>query len=168
MTINVTLSESRITVRFPVSTPGVGVPTGGAAGEVATKLSDDDYDVYWAAPGAASLSVSYAAGENINAGRVVVIDGNEAFYFQRTDPTHAGRAIGITLNAATTGNSVAVQFVGRVTDAGFSGLTDAVVWADNNGQLTTTRPTSGILQKVGIGLGSNRVLIDPSIQITMI
>jgi hypothetical protein len=135
---------------------------------VLTKLSSTDYDSEWANPGAASNLETYPAGENVNAGRLVIIDGGEAFYFQTSDPTHAGRAFGITRSSATTGNTLTVQPSGIVTDAGFSALTETTVWATANGQLSNTRPSSGNVQKVGVYLGSNKLLIDFSQQIILI
>lgn len=106
------------------------------------------------------------AGENLSAGRLVVIDNGSGFYFQPTDASHAGRTLGITKNAAITGGSVTVQFVGEVTDASFSAFSDAVLWAGNNGSIQTTIPATGTVQKVGHGIGSNTILIDFSTQIT--
>lgn len=37
-------------IRGPEGPPGEGVPTGGSAGQVLTKLSDSDYDTGWRTP----------------------------------------------------------------------------------------------------------------------
>lgn len=159
--INLTLSGG-------TGVPGDGLPTGGTVGQVLTKLNSTDYAAEWANPGAASNLETYAAGENVSAGRLVIIDGGEAFYYQISDPTHAGRSFGITKSSATTGNNVTIQPSGIVTDAGFSALTEGTVWAIANGQVSSTRPTSGNVQKVGVYLGSNKILIDFSQQIILI
>lgn len=116
------------------------------------------------APGAI---VQYPAGENLSAGRVVVIDGGEAFYFQPLNVSHAGRAFGVTTSSALSGVDVNIQITGEVTDAGFSGLTDSTCWVGNNGQAQTTFPT-GVIQKAGIGVGANKLRIDFSTQIITI
>lgn len=169
--INVTVANTAIEVLFPVSipgSPGVGVPAGGDTGEVLVKVDGTDYNTTWAAQGAASKSRTVLAGENINAGKVAVIDGGVAYRYQPGTAAYAGRTIGITNNAATTGNAVTIQYVGEVTDAGFGIYEDLVVWAAADGELTTTLPTSGTIQKVGFGIGSNTILLDFSIQITLI
>ena len=145
-----------------------GIPAGGDIGDVLTKTGSSDYVATWEAPGAVNDLESYPAGENLSAGRLVVIDAGLAVYFQISNPLHAGRAYGITASSATTGNAVSIRIRGEATDASFSALTDAVLWAGANGQITTTLPVSGTVQKVGIGVGSNAVLIDFSTQITTI
>lgn len=120
-------------------------------------------------PGPAGGSVvTYPAGETLSAGRVVIIDGGEAFYFQPSDPTHSGRAFGITTTSATAGNSVSIQAIGEATDASFAAFADVPLYVIADGELSTTWPASGLLQKAGFGTGTNKVKIDFSIQIQQI
>lgn len=117
-------------------------------------------------PGPAGGSVViYEAGQNLSAGRVVIIESGLAVYFQPADPTHAGRAIGITTTSATTGNDVSVQQLGSVTDASFSTYSNKMVWVGDDGELQEIPPSTGLLQKAGFGIGSNKVEIDFSQQI---
>lgn len=111
--------------------------------------------------------VSYIAGENLSSGRVVIIDGGQAFYFQPSNVAHSGRAYGITNASATTGNSVDIQVIGDVTDASYSIFSDQEVYVGADGELQTTKPVSGLLQKAGIAIGSNQVRIDFSTQIIL-
>ena len=123
-------------------------------------------------PGPAGLpggsSVTYPAGENLSAGRVVIIDGGEAYYFQPSDPTHSGRAFGITASSATAGNNVSVQVIGEATDSSFSAFADVPLYVIDDGELSTTWPATGLIQKAGLGTGTNKVKIDFSIQIQQI
>jgi len=50
---------------------------------------------------AGGSTITYEAGQNLSTGRVVVVDGLQAWYFQNTDSTHLGRAFGITTTSAT-------------------------------------------------------------------
>jgi len=112
--------------------------------------------------------VSYPAGEALSAGRVVVITGGSAFYFQPTNPAHKGMAVGITTTSASTvGASVSIQLSGSVTDGSLPSLTNAQYWVGANGVVQTTPPSTGIAQKAGIGLGAHTLLIDFSTQITL-
>lgn len=117
---------------------------------------------------AGGSTVTYPAGETLSAGRVVIIDGGEAFYFQPSDPTHSGRAFGITTTSATAGNNVNIQVLGEATDASFSAFADVPLYVIADGELSTTWPVSGLIQKAGIGTGTNKVKIDFSIQIQQI
>lgn len=47
--------------------PGAGLPPGGDEGQVATKASDDDYDIEWADAGAASLPPDVVMQDELNA-----------------------------------------------------------------------------------------------------
>ena len=55
-------------------------------------------------PGPAGGSaVTWPAGENLSAGRVVIIEGGSAYHFQPGNVAHQGRAYGVTTTAATAG-----------------------------------------------------------------
>lgn len=111
-------------------------------------------------PGPAGGStVTYPAGESLSSGRVVVIEGGEAFYFQPTIASHAGRAFGITTSSAISGNNVTIQIGGEVTDGGISATADAVAWVGADGTISTAAPSSGLLQQAGIGIASTKIKI---------
>lgn len=114
---------------------------------------------------AGGSEVTATAGETLSAGRVVVIIGGQAFYFQPATSAHLGMAYGITTTSATTGNQVSIQIGGVVTDGAFSALTEGQVWVGANGVVQSALPGSGILQKAGIYLGSDNLKIDFSIQV---
>lgn len=116
---------------------------------------------------AGSVSAQYVAGENLSAGRCIVVEGGEAFYFQKDNPTHAGRACGITISSALTGSTVSVQKSGDVEDVSFATFDTKLLWVGLDGELQETVPTTGLLQKAGIGIGSNKVTIDFSQQIIL-
>lgn len=120
-------------------------------------------------PGPAGGStVIYQAGETLSAGRVVIIDGGQAFYFQPSNAAHSGRAFGITITSAISGNDVSIQVIGEATDASFSSFSDVPLYVIADGELSATWPATGLLQKAGFGTGTNKVKIDFSIQIQQI
>jgi len=124
---------------------------------------------YSAGGGGGSEIVIYQAGETLSAGRCVIIDGGDAFYFQPSDPTHAGRFFGITTGSASMGSNVAIQIAGIVTDAAFTFGADTMLWIGADGEVLDTIPASGeIFQKAGISLGGNDMKIDTSIQLISI
>lgn len=113
--------------------------------------------------------VSYPAGETLSTGRVVVITGGSAFYFQPSNPAHKGRALGITTSSAgSIGATVTIQISGIVTDAAFPALSNVQYWVGTNGVVQTTLPSSGNLQKAGIGVAASTLLIDFSTQATLL
>lgn len=104
--------------------------------------------------------VSYPAGENISAGRLVILDSNTVRYFQPGTPSHAGRALGVTKTSATTGQSVQVQVAGVLSDAAFAFTPDAPVYSRADGELFATPLGTGIVQFVGTALTTNSVNIN--------
>lgn len=166
--LRIVLEQRELRFSLPRSVPGVGVPSGGDVGDVLTKTGSGDYVTGWEAPGAGANLEVYPAGENLSSGRVVIIDGGEAFYFQPSTSAHGGRAYGFTKTSATTGNNVTIQRDGTVTDAAFSGFLDEALYVGDDGELQTSWPVSGLLQKAGIAAGGNKVRIDFSIQIQQI
>ena len=136
------LDES-ITFEFPEGVPGGPGPIGPAGGS----------------------AVTVTAGETMSAGRVVIMEADEAFYFQPSNPAHSGRAFGVTLTSATIGGSITVQIAGEATDASFAAFGDVPLYVIADGELSTTWPVSGLLQKAAIGTGTNKIKLDFSIQI---
>ncbi len=114
---------------------------------------------------AGGSAVTVTAGETMSAGRVVIMEANEAFYFQPSDSSHSGRAFGITLTSATAGNTVTVQIAGEATDASFAAFGDVPLYVIADGELSTAWPVTGLLQKAAIGTGTNKIKLDFSIQI---
>lgn len=118
-------------------------------------------------PGPAGGStVTYPAGQNLSSGRVVIIDGGEAFYFQNTTAAHMGRAFGITTTSATTGNNVTIQVTGIVNDAAFTFAPDNELWIGADGEIFDSIPLTGIIvQKAGVAVENDKMLIDFAVQV---
>jgi len=151
----------------PAGAAGEGVPTGGAIGQVLTKLSATDYDTEWSNPGASNNFETYPAGQNLSAGRVVVIEGGEAFYFSPLNAAHRNRAFGVTRTSATIGNDVTIQPAYTVvTDAAFTFSADIALWVDENGEVVDSiNPAWTLIQKAGVSLQNDKMLIDFSTSI---
>lgn len=164
--LTVNIVEEEVVFNFECTMPGIGVPAGGSVGEVLTKYGAGDYQTEWAAPGASASYETYPAGQNLSAGRVVIIDGGEAFYFQNTDATHVGRAYGVTKTSATTGNNVSIQAYGIIQDAAFTFTADNSVWVGTDGEIFDSIPATGvIIQKAGVASEDKKMLIDFGVQI---
>jgi hypothetical protein len=104
--------------------------------------------------------VTYTAGENLSAGRLVILNSGTVRYFQPANSAHAGRAFGVTKTSATNGQTVQVQVAGVLSDAAFSFTPDAPVYARADGELFATPSGTGIVQFVGTALSANSVNIN--------
>ena len=111
------------------------------------------------APGGSS--VTWTAGENLSAARVVVIDSaGEAYHFQPNTTTHQDRAYGITTAAATIGNSATIQISGEMTHASFTFTAGAALYVFTNGILVDSVPATTIIQGAGASSGATTLRID--------
>jgi len=104
--------------------------------------------------------VEYNAGENLSAGRLVILSSGTVRYFQPGVPAHAGRALGITKTSALTGEAVMVQVAGVLSDPAFNFTPDAPVYSRTNGELFSTPGVTGIVQFVGTALSANSLIIN--------
>ena len=166
-TVQCDVSAAPIEVEINCCGGGVlGVPQTGNVGDVLTKTGAAATDYAFLPPGSAANFEVYPAGQNLSAGRVVIIDGLEAWYFQNTDATHAGRAYGVTKTSATVGNDVTIQVQGVIQDAAFNFTADRIVWVGADGEIFDTQPVTGVLvQKAGVAAEDKKMMIDFSIQI---
>lgn len=114
---------------------------------------------------AGGTAVTYDAGETLAAGRVVIIEGGEAFYFQPSDPTHQGRAYGITTGPANIGASATIQIGGEIENNAFTFAADSPLWVYNNGIIVDTPPVVSIIQSAGVSAAGNKMRINFSISI---
>ncbi len=144
----------------------LGVPHTGAVGDVLTKTGAAATDYEFLPPGSSANFETYPAGQNLSSGRVVIIDGLEAWYFQNTNAAHAGRAYGVTKTSATAGNDVTIQVQGVIQDAAFNFTADRIVWVGADGEIFDVQPVTGVLvQKAGVASEDKKMMIDFSIQI---
>lgn len=145
---------------IPITTPGtVTVPVSipGPA-QINVTMTSTGPRGATGAPGGSS--VTYPAGEALAAGRVVIIEGGEAFYFQPSDATHQGRAYGVTLAAAALGANVEIQIGGEVEHAAFTFGADAALYVYDNGIIVDTAPNTTIIQGAGVAAAAGKMKID--------
>jgi len=144
----------------------VGMPAGGTSGQVATKASSTDFDIIWSDPGSSTLSYFITAGQNLSAGRAVMVDGGSAYYFQPSNTAHHGRMCGVTRTSATTGASVEVRPIGVIEDAALSFAPNKPLWVDADGEITDVVDAGWlVLQKAGISLENDKMMLDFSVSI---
>lgn len=114
---------------------------------------------------AGGTAVTFPAGENLSAARVVMISGGSAYHFQPGNTAHQGRAYGITTAAAATGADATIQISGQMEHAAFTFAADQILYVFNNGVIVDTDPELAIMQIAGISSGANKMRIDFSISI---
>lgn len=108
----------------------------------------------------ASTTNDYTAGNNLSALRVVRSNSSgEAIYADKDSLTDADALLGITTNAATSGNSVTVQSAGKLEDAGWSWTPGSRLFLQSNGNVSHTVPSTGFIVSVGHAVTATVILI---------
>lgn len=108
----------------------------------------------------------YTAGQIISGDRVVRVSAGQVFIADNTTAT-PGSVVGLSVNAAQLGAIVNVRSGGKAS--GFSGLTPgAKYFLGTTGAITTTRPTTGILQVIGVAQDASTLVVQigPAIVLT--
>jgi len=79
-----------------------------------------------------------------------------------TTNVYSDIVIGMVISKPTA-TSCEVLFSGKVEDNGLSGLTfGKVIWVGTSGEVTTTKPATGHIQKLGVAIKSNKIFLLPS------
>lgn len=96
---------------------------------------------------------------NVSSHRLLALDtiANKVVYADKNISHHALNVIGLTINAALSGDPVRYIFSGKVLDV--PGLAPGKVWLSTNGELTQVVPTAGIILCIGTILEDSETLV---------
>ena len=109
--------------------------------------------------GQAEAILTTTAGMDLSGGRVVTIVDGKAVYYNPNDETMYGEVVGITKDAALSGQEVKVQMDGLYYEAGLGLTPDQLYFAGLNGQLTLNPSGLKTIQSIGSSVDSNRLSI---------
>lgn len=110
-------------------------------------------------------TISLIAGEVINGGNAVIIENDSKIYkFDITNSLHAGKFAGVALNSVLSGNQCSVIVSGEMTNVGSGYSAGTVYYVAANSMLTSTAPAHGLIHKVGVGSGVDKILITSNLE----
>lgn len=114
---------------------------------------------------AQALSLSYTAGAVLSGHRIVRANASgQVVYASNATLTDAGKALGLTRGAASSGSAVSILHDGVIEEPSWNWDTSLPVYLGSSGQLTQTAPTVGsgavFLQIVGVPLTPTRLYLD--------
>lgn len=108
-------------------------------------------------PGDGKITVTASAP--LSAGRLVTVDENGAAYYDPTDLSLYGKAVGITKHAAAALSPIDVVAAGKVELVGAGYTPGTKFWAGPNGTLVTTAPVSGMIIPVGYAFDADTLFV---------
>jgi len=142
-------------VTNPATTTTIGVvelSTAPANPAIPVAVGDND-------PRLLNARLSLSAGETIPGHKVVSASGGGAFKASSTNAGNIQGAVGISLNAAATGETVNIATSGRVDEPSWSWPVGKPIFLGTDGALVVTPPTTGYLLRVGISLAPTALLV---------
>lgn len=112
--------------------------------------------------------LSLVAGTNLSALRAVTTNGSGEAVYASNDTLLNAQVVGLTVNAANSGNNVTIKTNGVITDASWN-WTKGTVYLGTNGQLTQTAPSGGaVIVHVGKALTATKLQVDIDTIITTV
>lgn len=109
---------------------------------------------------AAVPTLSVWAGQTISAGRFVVVENGQVFYYDPNRSDLITKPLGISITAAITGTPCVVQSSGKVTIAGW-GLTPGAMYYANANGVISTNSSSQVCHVVGYALDTDSLFLNP-------
>lgn len=107
-----------------------------------------------------SLSKNFIAGENINAGRAVMVDTNKKIYlFDILNAYHYDKYIGISSTSVLSGEDCTVIITGANTTLGPGWGAGKAYYISTGGVLSEIVPSLGLVKQVAVGYDTNTIMI---------
>lgn len=107
--------------------------------------------------GPGSGAASAICGETISTYQVVALVNGELFKADYTNMAHAGRVVGVSTQSGTAGSTITYVSNGEVLGGTF--VQGTRYFAGTAGGLTSTVPTSGWLQQIGIAESNSELVV---------
>ena len=101
------------------------------------------------------------AGQSINAYRLVTTDVmGKVVVASSAEESHIGRILGVSLNAASVGQTVQITTFGDVTNTAWTFTPTAALYVGIDGLVTQDAETGVFYQQIGFAREATRVAID--------
>lgn len=113
------------------------------------------------------LILERLASESISALKVVYLDSNTTCALSDNSDFYRATSCGVAINAGTNGDIVKILSFGIIEDSSFAFGINEPIYLSSNGAITSTAPATGILTKIGYGLGLGAIYVKIEKPITL-
>lgn len=100
------------------------------------------------------------AGTDLSQGRVVYLENGKAYYADPSSGSMVNRSMGITLQAALENDSVEVQLFGIMNWPDNNLSPGTMYFIGFNGALSTSAVGLAVVQKVGVSISTDKLVIN--------
>lgn len=141
-----------------------------AQGELAVELDTHQFKIgdgitHWnllsygglQGPAGTNTDIIVYSSIDISTNKVIAVVNGSVVYADSSNVNHAGSVIGISSNSASAGNPITVKTVGELS--GFALLTPGKMYLSTNGNFSTTMPSTGFIQSLGVIITSSSLVI---------
>ena len=115
-------------------------------------------------PGPSAQVTQRVAPSPIGGQRILVGIAGSIAYASNANLTHMGKVLGISVNAASTGQLVDIHESGEITDSSWTWAIDQPMYLGINGLMTQVPPAAGsalFLQVLGFSVSTTKVFFRP-------
>jgi hypothetical protein len=135
---------------------------------IAYQASDNQFwillsapNVWIVLPSGPQNFITQIADGAVGGGRVVVpTTSGKVGYADKSTLAHANKIAGVTKGAAADLASIDVQFSGKMSDSGWTWITNNPIFCGLTGILTQVVPTSGWVTQVATALSPTEIIIE--------
>lgn len=107
------------------------------------------------------LNETWIAGENLSGERIVYASSStEVKYADKNSIYDCNSIIGITLHAASINDSIKCQTSGILINDAWNWTPSFPIFLGNNGLITQSPPTTGIMVELGVAISSTAIYIN--------
>lgn len=113
--------------------------------------------------------IQKSAGYNISGHRALILNqSGQVEYASSSNPLHINRVIGISLNAAISGDIVNVRTQFEITEPSWNWTLNVPIFLGENGNLTQSPSSNGVfIQQLGYPISSTTIYVDLGICISI-
>ena len=103
---------------------------------------------------------NYIAAKTLSGQRLMIVTiTGSVTYASSSNLTHIGRMVGLSLNAATKGERVAVQRAGRVVDSSWNWQISKTIFLSTEGFIIQAPPLTGFVLPVGVAVAKDAIML---------
>lgn len=107
--------------------------------------------------------ITGTAGAALGGHRIVTTNASGHYvHASNATPAHAGRVVGMTTGAVSSGATATVQTAGAITESGWTWTPGSLIWVTTDGQLSSTPPATGWVQAIGYAQTATTIFLQLS------
>ncbi len=114
-----------------------------------------------------AVEESRQAGEDIERGLITVTINGKAMIADNNTTTHKSLPKSISSESKLKDEIIKIQRIGKLIKAGWELSVNSTYFLSANGEITNAIPTKGFLQRIGVAINSDTLVMDQGIAVKL-